>query len=778
MKKYMSRNCLLGTTAVLLVCGANAGAALAQEATGTIETVTVTAMKRAENIQAIPATITAFSADQLASRGVTNTSQLAQSTPGLAFSTTGPYTDFYMRGLGNNYETPSAQSPVAMYVDGVYQADVSAMAFGLTNDVDRIELLKGPQGTLYGRNAVGGAINIITKAPSEDTEVDLQATGGNLGDQEYSGYVNGGNDELQANFAIDRHLRDGYYKNIIPGAPDLDNIDDLSMHGKIRFTPSERVELILAVDDTEQKGRGPGLTSLPIDPAARVVPTGVFLGGIIPAKPWETSQTENLGSYSRSEGISLTGRFHFDAFDIVSITAARDYVDNHGIDESASNLNFASWRAHDFHNQFTQEIQFVSTGSGPFSWISGLYYLHDNAGFAPFIDNFYAGFPTSKTTFPYALSINGNIDINSKVRGDSYAAYAEGTYKLTDELSAIVGGRFSSDKEDNYLATGVFTLGPNTFDPGYTLASANASGAAHTWNAFTPRVSLQYERPEGLYYVTASQGYAAGLYNISSIPGLVPGSSKVNSPINPETINAIEAGAKWQFFDNHIQLDVAGFYYVVKNLQIMQLEGGGVTEFQNANGRSDGVDVDAQWLATSNLTLHGAFEILDTAYTSYPQANVWVPNTLQSVGGVSCDLDGFAAANALATPYDSTCKQTANLKGDPLIQSPKFTSTLGFDWNVPFLPTDQGTLMLTGNWAHSDSYWMVNNGDIVSPAYDMFNANLAYTLPNGQWDVSLWGNNLSDAKYYITAGELNYAREVALAPPRTFGITVAFHFGR
>jgi iron complex outermembrane receptor protein len=735
--------------AVAVALGGSTVPAHAQDDTARgLETIVVTAQKRSESLDSVPATISAVTGADLTARGVTSTLELAHYTPGLTIGRTATWTNFYMRGIGNSFNTPAAQSPVAMYIDGVYQADAAAMAFGLQN-VERIEVVKGPQGTLYGRNALGGAINVITLAPTKELSVKVRATAGNLGNQQYSGYISGGGDLAQANLAADYHVRDGYYKNIAPGGRDLNDIDDVSARGKIRFTPFDALDMTLSLDYSEQNGSGPAVYNQPFK-TPWPIPTAGLFGGILPTKDWQTSATSDLSGHARDKGASLNARYHFGSMDLVSITASREFKNDHGVDFDGSNPTVVEWRAQDFHTQFSQEFQLLSTGDTRLSWITGLYYLHDDAGFEPLHFNNFADYG------------GVFIDLNTAVKNDSYAAYAEGTYKFTDAWALTVGGRYSKDKLEHYESRQTVSLPA----PPMVVQDIDSSGSKADFDAFTPRISLTYQRPEGLYYLTASQGYSAGLYNITNIAP----TRQDDKAIKPQNVDAVELGAKWQLFDNTVHLNVAGFYYEIQDLQTMQIAGSGLTSFENANAKSQGIDADILWAATRDLTLRAAFEVLDATYTKYKSAAVWEPN-LQQGSPASC---GGAPGTSAA---DAECLVTADLKGEDLVRSPKFTSILGFDWNLPFVAASSGAVVVNGNWYHSDDFRISTNGTIVSPSYDSFNASLTYTSQADTWSASLWGNNLSDAKYFINGASGNYGDLVTLAEPRTYGVTFSYKFG-
>lgn len=754
-----SRLVSLGGIGAVAALATGMGPAAAQS--GSLEEIIVSAQKREERMQDIPATISAFSAEKLDSRGISSVVDLQHTTPGLTFGKSSAWTNFYMRGLGNAFNTPSAQSPVAFYLDDVYIADAGALLFGL-DTIEQIEILKGPQGTLYGRNAVAGAINIRTKAPSKEAEMIGKVSFGNFNAQKYFGYVNGGTDLVQANLSVTREVRDGVYESVVPGIPDQAETDDLVLRTKVRFTPNEVVDIILGADYMEMTGLASGVRQpIPYLPSEGVVPTGVALGGVMPTEPWTTSSGADPTDNRKNQGLSLKGRFALDGFDIVSISAYREFKQRASVDLDSVDPTITEFMFNAFHDQFSQELQFLSTDSERLSWVFGLFYLHDDAGLAPIaFDQFATALPTMGVL----------ININSKMRTNSYAAFGEVTYDLTDSLSVVGGLRYSVDKLKHYDARQVVTNASGAV----TITDIDASGSDASFYSLTPKLSLSYERPEGLYYVTASQGYSSGLFNITSIAP----SAALDPAINPQKINSVEIGAKWSLMSDQVRFNLAGFYYDVADLQLQTVAGGGLTQFENADGEVKGLDAEVEWLVVPSFSIRAAFEILETEYTSYPEANVWVPNTTQGVA--PCFLPSPPAAPGTvqrgSTPFDAACKALVDLTGQPMMRSPEFTSTVGFNWDLP-ISESWGTLTLTGDWYHSADYRTTSNGTMVSPEYDKINSSMTFASPDDRWNVAVWGKNLTEAEYYVNGAETNYVRAVQYGDPRTYGVTLTYNWG-
>jgi iron complex outermembrane recepter protein len=704
-----SRPVFTCVTASILIAGAVPGA----HADEGLEEVVVTAQKREENLQRVPIAISAFTAAALENVSITDSTKLQQLTPGLNFGNAGAFSQFYIRGIGNSNATAAAESPTAIYVDGVYYSDISSVVLTMQN-VERVEILKGPQGTLYGRNATAGAINIITKSPVSGFDADAKVSAGNFGYGAFSGYVNGGTDTLMANLAVSKERRDGTFNNLFTGRA-LNDLDRWSMRGKLRWVPNDTVDLTLALDYTwEDDTQTTGYQSVsPVTPGT--VGTGELFGGRTSDRPLSGYVDYPAVHYATQKGAALTGRFHLDGVDIVSISAYRKFNVVATQDIDGTDANVGGYITYDFHDQVTQEVQFLSTGSGKLKWVGGIYFLHDRTGFDP---------------LDYFAFIQ--IPIVGKVAGTSYAGFGEVTYALSDELSLTAGARYNQEEKHLYEIS---------------LFGAQFPTDAHTWNPVTWRGTLSWQRPEGLYYFTASKGFKAGTYNIGS-PNPV-----ANKPVDPETLVAYEAGAKWSV-GSRLHLNVAGFHYDYKNLQV-EIFGteSASTILQNAaSANVNGAEAELQTALWRGLSIRAGASYLDSTYGRFPDASVLIPNPSQSLTNPSTFVGAAADLSGRSTP-----------------RAPKFTSTLGFDW--AFELAGRGTLDFSGNWYHSNRYTLDIGGSLVAPSYSLLSANVAYHSPDDRWSISVWGNNLADDRYFPAGADVAVGRVVAYADPRMFGVT-------
>ncbi len=684
-----------------------------------LEEIVVTAQKRTENLQKVPISISAFSGDNLANASITDSTKLPQIVPGINIGNAGPFMEFYIRGVGTDNTTAAAESPTAVYIDGVYVADPSAMVMSMQN-VERVEVLKGPQGTLYGRNATAGAVNIITAAPNKDFAAEASATGGNYGDSAFAGFINGGTDTLAANLAASSQRRSGTFDNYLTGGR-LNSLDRFSTRGKLRWTPNEAVDLTLALDyswenDTQQTGYQEAFPS-----TSTTTSTGQLFGGRVSSHPLSGYIDYPAIHQMIQRGANVTGRFHLTGFDIVSISAYRTFrlVGTQDID--GTDASVGGYMAYDLHDQASQELQLVSTAEGKWKWVGGLYFLHDRTGWDPL--NYFAF---------------QNIPIVGKVSGTSYAAFGDATYSFTDEWSVTGGVRYNHEQKNLYDISEFGVQTPTN---------------EHSWQRITWKGVISWQRPEGLYYVSNSKGFKAGTYNIAA-PDPV-----ANKPVNPEDLVATEIGAKWTLGPSS-RLNVSAFHYDYKNLQVQVFGQNAATLLENAaSAKMNGAEAEFLQQISTGLQVHANVAYLSSKYSSFPNASVTNPNPAQSATNPVAFVDGVADLSGSTTP-----------------RAPKFSSTLGFDWRLPVGGAGH-SIAVSGNWYHTSDFTLDDAGHIVVPSYSIASGNLAYVGPDDRWRVALWGNNLANAHFIVGAADVPFGRVVEYGDPRMYGVTVTMKFG-
>lgn len=640
-----------------------------------MEEIVVTAQKREEKLQDVPLTISAFSAETLQNANIDGTRGLTQVTPGLNFAMQGAYAQPTIRGVGTQGTSAGDESNVAMYVDGVYMPSQIANTFELKG-IQRVEVLKGPQGTLFGRNATGGLINVITKDPQQETSGEASFSFGRFNEKKASVYATTGlTDTIAVDISALTMKDDGYVKDIRNGN-NLAKKDSQAVRSKLLFQPSDSTKIVASVDYSERndistfssaplKGNNStGFSTKPFDAALNVEPI---------------QDTRNFGGY-------LRGDFDFTGVALSSITGYRKVHARNVADADASPTALFAFDYGQDSESMSQEFNLTSVGESSLHWITGVFVYRENAGLNPF------------------------FGLKNSVQTDAEALFGEVTYDFTDRLSAIVGARYSHEKK-------AFKFGP----AGVTLFEDEK-----TWSDITPRASLRYRITDNTNaYATYSEGFKSGVYNSTA---------GTQVPADPETIKAYEVGIKTSELPD-LNLNAALFYYDYADIQVQAFTAGGgnsVITLQNAaNATVKGADLDATYFINDALNLKLGLSYVDGTYDSFPGAQVFRP--------VPSGLGNGAARNEDASGNDMirSPKWTANLGFDfrtplaagELSVTGNYYYNNGFYWDIGNRVKQDayGLLNSTVAWSPTDgkyrlSLWGKNLTDETYETYVATNA--------------------------------------------------------
>jgi iron complex outermembrane recepter protein len=727
----MSRALLRALTAFMLAAGM--GASIAQtgdfEAPG-LQEVIVTAQKRAENVATVPMVVSVLTGQQLLETGIDSTQQLEWATPGLVFGNTNGNAVPYIRGVGSDLLTPGQDSPIGFYLDGVYLPLVSSLIqqFG---DISRIEILKGPQGTLYGRNTTGGAINIITRDPSPTFSADATVSGGNDGYAKATTYVTGGlADGLSANFSGVYTAHNGFV-NVVNTGEHLDNLDQFGLRAKLKYVLDDSWNVLFGADYLEKHDTSDAVytdlvgSNVPLPP------------GVGPAFRPYTTYTNLDPPPQRAAtdfGANLTVRGHMSWADFTAITGFRDDYLISSTDGDGTTLPLYAYQAVEGEQQFTQEAQLTSSGSGPLQWIGGLYFLEANAFEGPV--KVWSGIPLTEP--PNAAVISGRTHI------DSYAGYGQASYELPAGFK-LVGGLRTTYEQRELTAQSNFET--NFLSPAERLlVPVNPS---KNWTATNPKATVQWEDPGQLLYASYSTGFKAGSYGL-----LNPGSA---GPLDPEKIKAYELGGKHDLpFLNHGHLDWAVFYYNYKNLQVSVQDPatGGEDAAQNAaSSINRGVDLDLAIPIVRALTATVSMEYLDARYESYPNAAVY--------NIVAGELDSAS--------YTKSVDATGNREE----RAPVLTSTVQLQW---LLPISTGNISTTATYYHNSGFYLDAGDQFQQKGYNLANLYVQYAPHGNRWNVAAWVNNAFNATVIGGIGVSPYAVGAFYNDPRLYGLSASVHF--
>ena len=703
-----------------------------------VQEIIVTAQKRSERLSKVPIAITAVTGDTLATARVISSGDLGQVVPGLVTNggaNTGNFWLPYIRGVGSNATGLGNNSSVATYLDGVYQP-ASTPNITDFSDIERIEVLKGPQGTLFGRNATGGAINIITREPSQNFRADGEVDYGRFNEFLGKAYVTGPiAPSLSFGLAYQYHGGGKYIEDLSTGGK-FGGFNNHNLNAKLRFNPNERFEAIASFFFTDRKQSDSG-QSLAYAPESTPVPAlfGVpvnyeprkFLANHIPIF--------NVRSYQGQ----LHMKYSLDHFDLVSITGYQNATDHTFLDFDTSPGPFFYFNEIDKIKAFSQEFQLVSNDTGPLKYLFGLYYASDKESYAPL--TFGIGIPYPATPQAVAASPGGQrIDTNDTASSFVYAAFGQATYAVGSQTNLTVGARYTTERRE--LFGNQALLIPNAsatdFNP-FVIISANAK---KNFSKLTWRLSVDHSFNDNvMVYASYNRGFKSGVFNSTNL---------AQTPVNPEVLDAFEVGGKMRLADGHVQLNLAGFYYDYKNLQVQITQGGEIILQNAASAKLYGLDADTTIRPMRNLTLRAGINLLHSEYVDYKNATVF-------------SLIGGAGVNTVIP----------DASGQQLVYAPKVTVNLGGDYLVPL----QGgsSLLFTANYSYTSKFkTILGEGNYFNPLSTL-NASITWNAPEDRYYVGVYGRNLTnkeDIGRYLNA----FGLERQLQRPRTFGAFLGFHF--
>ena len=729
-KSLLVRSSLL---ALVLALGAPA-TALAQAAddgTGQVEDIVVTAQKREERSLTVPIAISTISARALEAQGVTSTSNLAMSVPGLQINRSLNSATPFIRGVGNPSGAAGEEGATAIYIDGVYNSNQYANLFEL-NSIERIEVLKGPQGTLFGRNSAGGAILVTTKTPSHDFGLNAFVGYANYDTISGGAYVTGGLTEtIAANLAVQASdQNDPWGRNLTTGSGN--GISKyFSIRSKLLWEIGDRTRVTLAGDYYRQKEslRSHVFTQTPF------------------ATPgfYDTLGNVDSSTDMKNYGGSLRIEHDADPFQIVSITAHRK-TRSYGIfDFDSLPLQVVSFEPLTPRDMsWLQEVQVLSNPGSDIKWVAGVFLFHNTAGYYPFIQR---GLGTLATA-------GGFIDRRDVQTTNSFAGFAQATFPILENTHLTLGGRYSIDDRKldyvqvsyNPVTNATVTLAPAPVKVSYPKA---------TW-----RIALDHQfTPDVMIYASYNTGFKSGLFNLNT---------PTDPAVRPETIDALEAGLKARLLDGRLQVEASGFHYKFKDIQLRKVLTTGGTQLLNAAaGRIYGFDLSVQAVPVDNLSLNGSLEVLNTRFTRFPNAPGSVPLPATATAGV-CP----AASSGPATGGNLTC--TLDATGNDMLQAPPFTANIGATYTIP---VGESSIVLNGAYSYNSGFFWEPDNRLKEKAYENVNASIAWKAPEDRWQVRVWGQNLTNTKRSSLTVSSGTGDSIQPSSPRTYGVTLSAKFG-
>jgi iron complex outermembrane receptor protein len=771
----------LTTFSILVACVPNIQAQTASpEAivpdSSQLSEITVTAQRRAESIMVVPVSVTALTAANIENSRITRVTDLVGYVPGLQAVTN--YGDenpeFSLRGISASDISLSSSGPVAEYVDGVYRS-ASAFFSKQMYDLDRIEVLRGPQGTLYGKNATGGAIDFITQKPGFDSDGYLNVNSGNYNLLETSGAVQGKlSDGVAARLAFATAREGGYVENVNPDVQSLGRHEDYGIRLSILYTPSETLEALLRIA-TSQVIRATVPNSVTVPPAGVGYSTGAGVGNGLYASyhslyPAVNPNTDYLPTYGRwrtaataptrtdgaSHDVTLTMTWH--AAQNLNVVSVSSY--NRGFfstleDADGSSLQVLSDNDSAKGDQLAEDLRIE--GSGPaLTYVAGLYASRDrlemNNGDHYFSDLSFDGGQAGNAQnclsavgqglYPYGCA---NHDSLRQTR-ESQALYVDGSYRLTDKFSLVLGARYSRDtlrvsNYNAYLAGDDETPVYNTI-PGGTAGIYDVFPSFHqTWEKPTGRVGLEYHIDgASMLYAMVSRGYRSGAVN-----GVALDSPQEVTIAAPETLDSAELGAKGEYLDHRLRVTAAAFYYRYKGQQALSV---------------DPVTFVTTLINLQRSHVRGA--------------------ELESTAKITPKLTVYLGLSLLASRVDEATVSGVNLAGFELANAPKISGNLGADWDALTLDSGKLTLHVDERYIGRQFQDIYNTSYLQTSPYFIANFRASWHVAQQPLTVSLWTNNAFNRYYVTNAIDASGFGFLYIHPgqPRTYGADLAYHFGR
>lgn len=703
-----------------------------------IEEIVVTAQKREQSLQDVPVSISALTSADIERQRLASPADIAIMVPNLQVYL--PFGDggapiFTLRGITASDYSQNQGKPIAMYVDETYRSSGTFEAVQLF-DLERIEVLRGPQGTLYGKNATGGAINLVTKKAGFENEGFINVGVGDYNRREVKGAYQGGliDEVLAARMAFTYVKQDGLVENKFPGASDQNETDLYGVRLNLLYQPSDNVQANLRIQKSRSKGEGAGVLAGRIDTA---ITAGVDRTGL--------DFHENSSNYAaekrvENESIGLTVNWDVsENYTLTSITAYDEgkWLNPEDDDGMPIRLDENEFNAPDAE-QISQELRITSNYSGAFNWIGGLYWSRDEVD----VENILRLWNEPSVGFDFGLGGFGfNMRNDFSQTRDSIAAYLHTTYDLSDSLTLTVGLRYTEDDvevEDYNAAIGATPAG--VLEAPFDIPTIVGAKMDQSDNNFSVKLGLDWAVTEQtMLYASFSQGYRGGAINAQAFLDI----SEITT-VEPEELDAYEVGIKTQLFDNRVQLNGALFYYDYTDQQFLDVAAGGLQVLRNAEeSEVTGVDLEATISVSEKLTVRLGLGYLDPEYKKL------------SLGGV-------------------------DLSGNQLIGAGELNFNAAVDWG--FAKMEWGLLSLHLDASYNDDtfYDAANQSALAQEGYWIANTRLALTADDDRYEVALWAKNVFDEEY-ITFGFDTAAFGLGFdflsrGAPRTFGAEFTYRF--
>lgn len=692
--------------------------------------IVVTAQKRSERLQDVPIAVNVASTKQLENSGVKDLPQLQAIVPGL--NVAAALGSFQPSIRGVTTASNVVENPVSLYIDGVY---LPQQQEGLRDlgDAEQITTLKGPQGTLFGRNATAGVIQITTLGPDFDPHGQFNISYGSYQTVRANGFVTGGlTDNIAASFsAAYQTQNEGWGKSLTTGRDENQLYHSYSMRGKLLFKASDTTSILIEGDYLNRKDSGVVYQPYP--------GTKLAYQGFGPVDNRYDSYNGTGGyTYFKGGGVSATIKSDLGFAKLVSISAYRDSHFGFKFDLTNVAAPLLISTAGGRSRMYSQEVQLVSNSSGPFKWLTGVYYFNYRQGYDFFNRDFATG--VSQSGAPYRFAPIDRSANSGFEKSESVAPFAQADLKVASGTTLTAGLRYTYEKRS--MDDGITQV---TNLAGVVLPAVHIPAESLTANKLTWRFAVEQKLARDvMIFASYNRGFKSGGFNIAA---------PASPAYRPEQLDDWEVGLKSQFWDRRITFNANGFYYKYRNIQVTQFTGNPPTQIVTNGAKAEiyGVDVDFSARLTRGLTLSGGVELLHPNFTQYPNAPL--------------NLD-LASGGVATSSFDAD--------GQRLPFARKFVGTLAADYVTHAFG---GNLAFNVTATRSGDYYFEPDNIVRQPAYTMLNAGVKLSDAQDRLSLRFGVTNGLNEAIIIRNATLAFGHLVSYgSPPREFTVTLGAKF--
>ena len=735
-----------------------------------LEEIIVTAQKREENLQTTAISITAYTGASLEKKRVFSMFDLANTTPSFSLTAnTALDLEMNIRGVTNTrLDSPTADPSIGFFMDEVYIGRTGGMNADFF-DVERLEIVRGPQGVLLGKNVVGGALSVYSKKPEAETSGKVMLSQGNYSSSLVNGYLTGSlSDTVLGRFSFQSRDRAGYGYNLLSDR-DLDDLNSKQYRAQLSYVPEDSdFSARLIVDYNKDSGNGPTVVAVPDSGATGYRPWSALRAfvGVTDIRVSMAERSQYAGDdffteqYYQREGWGATLNMEWDmgGATLTSITANRASDTGQMYDQTGggpdmfdSLYDFADFSAfaatrdsglgavlffsepvrEDAEiSQFSQEIRLTSDTDSLMDWIVGAYYKSDDIDK---LDRFIGENPSGALA-----TLSGESHWDNRGEMESKAVFGQIGYQISDALKLTVGGRYTEDDKKGYI-DGIMVATGDRFNPADTapltpLREAYSVAYGDTWSEFTPQAIVEYNpSDEWFWYGSMSTGFKGGGYEDTPANAIA-----TSIPFDPETVTNYELGFKANLMDKRMRLNASVFMMDYKDLQVQQTNEACLCNITDnaSDAEIKGLEVEFQYAIADGLILLASGSMIDHKYIDF----------LENSG------------------VDSS--------GNKLQRTPDNQFSLGFDWD--FGHADSWNFNVNYYW-QDELFWQPSNSNIEE-SYGLLDGRLSFSPPTSAWSVSAWVKNLNDEEYRTNIIPF-FGEEVGqYGAPRTFGVDLSISF--